>query len=102
MANTDRKWYGRFQLLVDRLREIADATRYKTGDEKLLMLQQIDDEVMSIEETGESYDGPTVVTPKFEEVILDTSDKSLGSDITVKPIEVTTVINVGGGNTLII
>ena len=105
MVNTKQGLPDSFWLLVDRLKEIANATRYKTEGDERLKLDEIDDEIMSIEQTGEQhedYDGPVTVTPKFDEVVLETADKALDSDITVKPIEVITVGNVGGGNTLII
>lgn len=105
MANTKKDLPDSFWLLVDRLKEIANATRYKTEGTELMRLDKIDDEIMSIEQSGEQYEdykGPTVVTPKFVETVLETQDKALDKDITVKPIEVITVSNQGGGNTLII
>lgn len=105
MANTKKKLPDSFWLLVDRLKEIANATRYKTEGTERMRLDKIDDEIMSIEQSGEQhedYKGPTVVTPKFVETVLETQDKALDKDITVKPIEVITVSNQGGGNTLII
>lgn len=105
MANTKKDLPDSFWLLVDRLKEIANATRYKTEGTELMRLDKIDDEIMSIEQFGEQhedYKGPTVVTPKFVETVLETQDKALDKDITVKPIEVITVSNQGGGNTLII
>lgn len=105
MANTKKELPDSFWLLVDRLKEIANATRYKTEGTELMRLDKIDDAIMSIEQSGEQhedYEGPTVVTPKFVETVLDTQNKALDTDITVKPIEVITVSNQGGGNTLII
>lgn len=105
MANTKKELPDSFWLLVDRLKEIANATRYKTEGTELMRLDKIDDEIMSIKQSGEQhedYKGPTVVTPKFVETVLETQDKALDKDITVKPIEVITVSNQGGGNTLII
>lgn len=104
MANIKR-FNHNFWLLVDRLKEIAEATRFKTGNDELLPLDKIDDAIMEIEQSGEQhedYDGPTTVNPKFSEVVLDTEGKAVDTDIVVKPITVTTVENVAGGNTLII
>lgn len=107
MANTKNKlkYSQSFWLLVDRLHQIGNATRYKTETTDLLRLDEIDDAIMSIEQTEEqheTYEGPTIVTPKFESVTLSTENKALDSDILVRQIEVTTVSNTAGGNTLII
>lgn len=91
------------QLIKDRLRNIANATREKTGGLDLLYLKEIDDEILTIDnETHMAYDGELEVTPSFYPTTLPTGGTALDEDITVKPIAVTTVENIGGGNTLII
>lgn len=91
------------QLIKDRLRNIANATREKTGGLDLLYLTEIDDEILTIDnETHIAYDGELEVTPSFYPTTLPTGGTALDEDITVKPIAVTTVENIGGGNTLII
>ena len=50
MANTKKDLPDSFWLLVDRLKEIANATRYKTEGTELMRLDKIDDEIMSIEQ----------------------------------------------------
>ena len=91
------------QLIKDRLRNIANATREKTGGLDLLYLTEIDDEILTIDnETHIAYDGELEVTPSFYPTTLPTGATALDEDITVKPIAVTTVENIGGGNTLII
>ena len=91
------------QLIKDRLRNIANATRETNGGLDLLYLTEIDDEILTIDnETHIDYDGEIEVTPSFYPTTLPTGGTALDEDITVKPIAVTTVENIGGGNTLII
>ena len=69
----------------------------------MLYLTEIDDEILTIDnETHIAYDGELEVTPSFYPTTLPTGGTALDEDITVKPIAVTTVENIGGGNTLII
>ena len=49
-----------------------------------------------------SYIGEYEVDPDFVGVMLDTSDKMMLDDVTVHPIEVETVSNPAGGNTVFI
>lgn len=91
------------QLIKDRLRNIANATREKTGGVDLMYLKEIDDEILTIDdETHVSYEGKLEFTPSFYPTVIPTGGTALDEDIIVKPIVVTTVENVGGGNTLII
>lgn len=94
---------GNTETLVEKLKKIADATRVKTGRDRLLRLDEIDEEILSIKsDSREVYDGPTEVTPGFDSVVLETAGTALDDDITVKPIDVRVVSNSSGGNTLII
>ena len=54
------------------------------------------------EEQHEEYTGPTEVEPEFREIKLETKGTALNDDITIKPIQMTTIENPAGGNTLII
>ena len=54
------------------------------------------------EEQHEEYTGPTEVEPEFREIKLETKGTALNDDITIKPIQMTTIENPTGGNTLII
>ena len=54
------------------------------------------------EEQHEEYTGPTEVEPEFREIKLETNGTALNDDITIKPIQMTTIENPAGGNTLII
>lgn len=99
MANISKN----FPIVVSRLKDIANATRGKTGGTELLYLHEIDDEIDSVDiEDHVPYEGKLEVTPSFYPTTLPTGGTALDEDITVKPIVVTTVGNVGGGNTLII
>ena len=48
------------------------------------------------------YEGPYEVIPKFMDQILETREKSMADDVTVKEIPVDKVTNVGGGYTVTI
>lgn len=48
------------------------------------------------------YEGDYTVSPDFEGVTLETTNKTLTDDITVSPIQVETVSNTSGGNTVYI
>lgn len=47
-----------------------------------------------------SYDGPYVITPNFEDQILDTEKKKMEENLNVKKIQVTEVGNTAKGTTL--
>ena len=49
-----------------------------------------------------SYDGPYLVTPKFEDQTLNTNNKLMFSDVEVEAIYVSSVTNPAGGNTVYI
>lgn len=51
---------------------------------------------------GEQYSGEYVVTPKVEEQTLNTKDKLLTDDVTVKSIPYFNVGNTSGGSTVYI
>ena len=48
------------------------------------------------------YRGDYDVDPRFIEQTLETKDKLMGKDVTVRPIDVFTTTNLSGGNTVII
>ena len=48
------------------------------------------------------YDGEYIVTPDFEGQKLETANKIMGDDVTVKPILVSSVSNHAGGKTIYI
>lgn len=50
----------------------------------------------------EFYEGPYEVTPDFNGVELQTYDKLMRDNMTVNPIQVETVANTSGGNTVYI
>lgn len=85
------------------LKDTANSIRGKTKGTELLYIREFDEEIDSIEgDAGDPYEGPTEVIPKFVDQTLSTEDTVLDENITVKAIQVTTVGNIGGGNTLII
>lgn len=85
------------------LKDAANSIRGKTHESELLYIRQFDEEIDSIDdETHEPYEGPLSIIPKFEEQSLPTGGRALDEDIVITSIKVTTVGNVGGGNTLII
>lgn len=85
------------------LKDTANSIRGKTKETELLYIREFDEEIDSIEgDAGDPYEGPTEVIPKFVDQTLSTEDTVLDENITVKAIQVTTVGNIGGGNTLII
>jgi len=49
-----------------------------------------------------TYTGETVVDPDFVGKVLQTAGKVLTQNVTIKPIEVQTVSNLSGGNTVYI
>lgn len=50
----------------------------------------------------ETYDGTYEVTPTFSRQTLNTHDKLMTDDLTVRPIEVSRTSNPQGGNTIFI
>ena len=50
----------------------------------------------------ETYDGTYEVTPTFSRQTLNTHDKLMTDDLTVRPIEVSRTSNLQGGNTIFI
>ena len=85
------------------LKDTANSIRGKTKGTELLYIREFDEEIDSIKgEVDNPYDGPTEVIPKFVAQTLPTENTVLDENITVKAIQVTTVGNIGGGNTLII
>ena len=89
--------------VTDKLREIADAIREKTNTTDLMRLDQMDDliEQISSKELPD-YEGLYSVQPGFDPIILETDEKSLRENVTIKPISVIEVENQSNGNTLII
>lgn len=89
--------------ITDKLREIADAIREKTNTTDLMRLDQMDDliEEISSKELPD-YEGLYSVQPGFDPIILETDEKSLRENVTIKPISVIEVENQSNGNTLII
>lgn len=51
---------------------------------------------------GDIYTGDYIVDPDFSGKTLETKGKTMGEDVTVKPIEVTRVSNPSGGTTIYI
>lgn len=92
-----------FSKIRHHLKDTANSIRGKTKETELLYIRQFDEEIDSIKgEAGDPYEGPTEVIPKFVAQTLLTENTVLDENITVKAIQVTTVGNIGGGNTLII
>lgn len=56
--------------------------------------------VSSIE--GDIYDGEYMVSPSFEEQVLNTKNKVLTDDVTIGAINVSRISNPQGGNTVYI
>lgn len=52
--------------------------------------------------SGDIYDGVVIVDPNFDGVTLETANKLLTDNITVNPIKVENVSNLGGGITVYI
>lgn len=50
----------------------------------------------------EFYEGNYEVLPTFEKQTLETQNKAMRKDVSIKPISVTKVSNQSGGNTVII
>lgn len=59
-------------------------------------------EVIEVQHGFDPYEGPYEVNPMFVEQILETKDKSMTDDVTVKEIAVYRTENPSGGNTVII
>lgn len=58
--------------------------------------------VVVIPGTGFPYEGPYRVDPKFEEIVLNTKNKTLKDNVCVNPIDVQRVSNPSGGRTVYI
>ena len=54
---------------------------------------------ISVEVSKDPYDGPYVVEPRKMEQILETSDKTMTDDVTVRAISYIEVGNLSGGTT---
>lgn len=59
-------------------------------------------EVVEVQHGYDPYEGPYVVTPKFQEQTLATKDKNMEEDVIVEEIAVVKVGNTGGGYTVTI
>lgn len=79
--------YEEYELIVD------------DGDEYDVELDTV---IKVVTITGDMYGGPYVVDPEFEEQILATRNKTMSDDVTVHRIDVSTVENPAGGNTVYI
>lgn len=91
------------ETLVEKLTQIADATRQKSGIDTKLTLDEIRDNIAHINaEEHEAYDGPDKIKPGFEIQTLPTRGRSMDEDIVISPIEVIEVSNMSNGHTLII
>ena len=89
--------------ITDKLKEVANAIREKTNTTELMRIDQMDELIKSISGSElPDYAGDYVVTPGFEQIILNTDEKSMREDVTVQPIQVSEVSNPSNGKTLII
>lgn len=79
--------YEEYELTVD------DDEAYEVDLDTVIKVEYI---------TGDMYNGPYVVDPEFEEQILATRNKTMSDDVTVHRIDVSTVENPAGGNTVYI
>lgn len=89
--------------ITDKLKNIADAIRGKLGTEDLMQLDQMPELIDEI--SGDAlpdYEGEYVITPSFEQKILNTDERSVRENITIEPISVSEVSNPSNGKTLII
>lgn len=62
----------------------------------------VDDNSVDLEKARPVYDGPYVVIPTLEDQYLDTDNKTMRQDVTVKEIPVHRVANEYGGKTVTI
>ena len=89
--------------ITDKLRDIADAIREKTGTTELMTMDQMDDLIESLSDTAlPDYEGQYTVTPNFSTITLETDERSVRENIVIKPIPVSEVSNTSDGKTLII
>lgn len=89
--------------ITDKLRDIADAIREKTGTTELMTMDQMDDLIESLSDTAlPDYEGQYTVTPNFNTITLETDERSVRENIVIKPIPVSEVSNTSDGKTLII
>lgn len=58
--------------------------------------------VMAFNGNYAPYVGEYIITPDFSEQTLQTRNKRMADDVTVKPIQVESVTNLGGGRTVYI
>lgn len=93
--------------ITDKLVDIADAIRTKTGIQSLMQMDDMPTYILSISgggggETLPDYTGPTTVTPNFNQQTLLTEGTSVHDDITIEPIQTSEISNSSGGLTLTI
>lgn len=63
---------------------------------------ELDTVINVITITGDEYEGPYIVDPTFEQQMLATRNKTMRDDVTVHRIDVSSVENPAGGNTVYI
>lgn len=89
--------------ITEKLKDIANAIRNKTGTSELMRLDEMDDLILEINQTSfPKYNGPTNVIPNFDTKILPTENTSIYEDIVIEPIPLIEVSNQANGKTLII
>lgn len=89
--------------ITDKLKEVADAIREKTGTHDLMRIDQMDELIEGISGSElPDYQGEYIVSPGFEPITLDTDEKSMREDVLIQPIQVNEVSNLSNGKTLII
>ena len=89
--------------ITDKLKEVADAIREKTGTHGLMRIDQMDELIEGISGSElPDYQGEYIVSPGFEPITLDTDEKSMREDILIQPIQVSEGSNPSNGKTLII
>lgn len=77
------------------IREESTPVTFAVQQEQTVTLQ-------CIEGGAVSYIGEYDVTPKFEQTILETKDKTMTDDVTVRAIPVSRTSNPSGGKTIYI
>lgn len=89
--------------ITEKLKDIANAIRNKTGTSELMRLDEMDDLISEIEQNSlPKYNGPTNIVPNFGTKILPTENTSIYEDIVIEPIPLIEVSNQANGKTLII
>lgn len=82
------------------LTSIADAIRVRTGENKeLIFPTDFIEEIETLAQDYEMWNGNYIVTPALAEQILDTRGKVMKNNMTIKEIPYTEVSNTSGGNT---